>query len=249
MARILSWFSCGAASAVATALEPDAIPVYCETGSEHPDNERFLGDCERWFDRKVTRLKSDEYADTWDLWKKRRWLAGPDGALCTIELKVVLRLAFQRPDDVHVFGYTADAADQKRATALRENYPELQIRTPLIERGLTKAACLAMVENAGIDLPPLYAIGFPNNNCIPCVKATSPNYWALVRKTYPEKFERMVRLSRDLDVRLCRIKGERAFIDEVPEDWPTTQAIAPSCDFLCHLAEADLTPSSTGEVP
>jgi len=59
--RTLSWFSCGAASAVATKLTPDAEPVYCETGSEHPDNERFLQDCERWFGRKVTRLKSDRY--------------------------------------------------------------------------------------------------------------------------------------------------------------------------------------------
>jgi len=217
-----------------------AMPVYCDTEAEHPDNVRFLTDCERWFDRKVERLKSTRYADTWDVWQKRRYLAGVEGALCTIELKVMPRLAFQRPDDEHVFGYTADALDVARAERLRANYPELSIHTPLIERGLTKAACLDIVQRAGIVLPPLYAMGFHNNNCIPCVKATSPAYWALIRRQFPEKFDRMAKLSRELDVRLCRIDDERRFIDEIPADHPTTNPIQPSCDFLCHIAEHDL---------
>jgi len=239
VSRTVGWFSCGAASAVAVKLT-DALPVYCETGAEHPDNVRFLADCERWFDRKVERLKSTRYADTWDVWQKRRYLAGIEGALCTVELKVMPRLAFQRPDDEHVFGYTADANDMARAERLRANYPELTIHTPLIERGLTKAACLDMVQRAGIELPPVYAMGFQNNNCLPCVKATSPDYWALIRKKFPDKFDRMAKLSRELDVRLCRLAGERRFLDEIPADQPTTSPIQPSCDFLCQIAEADL---------
>ena len=237
--RTISWFSCGAASAVATKLHPKATPVYCGTGSEHPDNERFLVACERWFGRGVKLLWSDEYADTWAVWHATRWLAGIDGARCTVELKVKPRIAFQRPDDIHIFGYTADAADTARARRLRENYPELTIMTPLIERGITKAACLDIVQRAGIALPPMYAMGFHNNNCIPCVKATSPSYWALVRKQFPEEFTRMAKLSRELDVRLCRIDDVRSFIDEIPADHPTTNPIQPSCDFLCHIAEQD----------
>jgi hypothetical protein len=196
-----------------------------------------MADCETWLGRKVTKLQSEKYVDTWDVWQKRRYLAGIDGAACTVELKVIPRLDFQLPTDVHVFGYTADAADAARANRLRETYPELKIVTPLIERGILKEHCIAMVERAGIAPPVMYAFGFGNNNCIPCVKATSPNYWALVRQTFPDQFERMAKLSRDLDVRLCRIGGERAFIDEIPAGWPTTDPIQPSCDFLCHLAE------------
>jgi hypothetical protein len=237
--RLIGWFSCGAASAVAVKLM-QALPVYCETGSEHPDNERFLVDCELWFGCKVERLKSQRYRDTWDVWQKRRYLAGIDGALCTIELKVMPRLAFQLPNDEHVFGYTADAPDMQRAERLRANYPELMIHTPLIDRGLTKAACLDMVQRAGIALPPVYAMGFQNNNCLPCVKATSPDYWALIRQQFPDKFDRMAKLSRDLDVRLCRLAGERRFIDEIPLDHPTTHPLQPACDFLCQIAEHDL---------
>jgi hypothetical protein len=236
----IGWFSCGAASAVAVRLT-EAEPVYCDTGAEHPDNIRFMEDCRLWFGRSSIRiLRSDEYKDTWDVWEKTRWLAGIDGARCTVELKVRPRLAFQEPHDIHVFGYTADAADVARAKRLKDHYPELIIETPLIERGITKATCLAILENAGIKPPVLYSLGFHNNNCIPCVKATSPSYWALMRKHFPAEFDRMAKLSRSLGVRLCRINDERRFIDEIPADHPVNEPIQPSCDFLCHIAEQDL---------
>lgn len=242
--RTVCWFSAGAASAVATKLtiasNPDAVVAYCETGAEHPDNARFIADCERWFGKTVERLKSDRYADTWDVFEKRRYLAGIDGALCTVELKVMPRLAWQQATDIHVFGYTSDGPDQKRAERLRANYFELTIKTPLIERGLDKSACLAVIQDAGIALPPMYALGFHCNNCIPCVKATSPAYWALVRQHFPSEFDRMSELSRRLDVRLARLAGERIFIDEIPADHPTTDPIQPACDFICHIAEQDI---------
>ena len=243
--RIVSRFSCGAASAIATKLAlreyGDRVTVaYCETGAEHPDNGRFMADCERWFGAPVERIRSDEYVDTWDVWEKTRWLAGIKGARCTTELKVAPRLVFQRPHDWHVFGYTNDASDRRRAEQLRANYPEMRILTPLIDAQLDKRACLALIQGAGIKTPIMYDLGFHNNNCIPCVKATSPNYWALVRREFPEQFARMAALSRSLGVRLTRIKNVRIFIDEIPADWPVNDPIAPACDFLCHLVEQSL---------
>lgn len=242
--RTVCWFSAGAASAVATKLtlreSPDAVLAYCETGSEHSDNERFIADCAQWFGRPIERIRSDKYGSTWDVFERTRYLAGIDGARCTTELKVAPRLAWQQPTDLHVFGYTADSGDVARAKRLRETYFEMRLSTPLIDRGITKAACLDMLIRAGIKPPVMYGLGFHNNNCIPCVKATSPDYWALVRREFPAEFDRMAKLSRDLDVRLCRIDGERRFIDEIPADWPTTNPIAPACDFLCVIAEQDM---------
>ena len=47
MNRVISWFSCGAASAVATklAIVESKTPVevvYCHVKEEHPDNLRFM---------------------------------------------------------------------------------------------------------------------------------------------------------------------------------------------------------------
>ena len=62
--RTISWFSCGAASAVATKLALVEGPVtiaYCEVKEEHPDNMRFLKDCEEWFGQEIEILGNDKY--------------------------------------------------------------------------------------------------------------------------------------------------------------------------------------------
>lgn len=246
--RVIAWFSCGAASAVSTKLAlrkygaERVVIAYCETGNEHEDNERFFADCVRWFNAPIVRLMSDEYKDCWDVWERRNYLSGINGAPCTVEMKIAPRLTFQRPGDIHVFGYTCDSKDQKRATQLRANYPELTIDTPLIDSGIDKPATLSLIESAGIAVPAMYLLGFQNNNCKTCVKATSPAYWSLVRNCFPADFDRLARLARKLDVRLARIKDERVFIDEIPKDYPTNDPISPACDFLCQLAEMEFAP-------
>lgn len=250
MGRTVSWFSCGAASAVATKLALLDGPVtvaYCDTGSEHEDNARFMRDCEKWFGVPITVLKSPDYADTFDVWERRKYIAGTAGAPCTGILKIEPRLTFQRPDDVHVFGYTNDKPDIKRAKDIRANFFDMTIKTPLIERGLDKAACLGIIESAGIALPVTYALGFPNANCLPCGKATSPDYWALVRARFPERFNRTAKIARALGARLARINNERVFIDDIPADWPTTDAIAPACDLLCGAIAKELVRATTKE--
>jgi hypothetical protein len=253
--RVIAWVSAGAASAIAGKLAQRkygdrVVFVYCDTGSEHSDNPRFLADLERWYERPIERIKSEKYDSTWDVWEDRSYLAGIGGAPCSGALKFEPRVAYQRPGDVHVFGYTSDRKDVIRANRLRMNWPDMALETPLIDSGLDKLACLQMVENAGIDVPVLYKLGFPNNNCIPCVKASSPDYWALVRFRFPVEFNRMAALARELNVMLAivgREKGAdgktvniRAFIDDIPADQPMLNPLVPSCDFLCSLAEMGL---------
>ena len=240
MPRRIAHFSCGAASAVATKLSKPDVIWYAATGSEDPDNARFMSDCAAWFAQPITVLSNPKYADTWAVWEGRRYISGIAGAPCTSELKVAPRVAAQRPDDIHIFGYTADASDIRRAESLRENWPDMAIETPLIDRGIDKSACLALLTSAGIDPPKTYAMGFPNANCIPCCKAQSPAYWALIRRHYPAQFARMAELSRRLGVTLTRLSGERAYVDEIPMDHPVTDPIAPACDMLCQLAEIDI---------
>jgi hypothetical protein len=246
MSRTLIWWSTGAASFIAAQMtlreNPEAIIVRCETNNEDPDNYRFEADAMRRLNRSVTLLKSTEYDDVWDVWQKRRFMAGPKGAPCTSAMKIAPRLEFQKPDDLHIFGYTADRNDVERFERLKEHYFELKVRAPLIEAGITKAATLALVQKAGLKLPRSYAMGFPNANCLQtgCVKATSPDYWSLYRHHFPENFKRTAAYSREIGARLTRINDERIFIDEIPEDWPMTNPIIPACDFLCAIMEMDL---------
>lgn len=220
MARYIVWFSCGAASAVAAkvAIEQYGTDhvyiVYCDTSaSEHSDNVRFLADVEEWIGKKVTIIRSTRYQNIDDVFEKTRYMAGPQGARCTVEMKKVPRHVFQFPDDAHVFGFTADEA--KRVTNFTQRNPELDLAWVLLDAGITKQMCYAELTAAGIDLPKMYLLGYRNNNCIGCVKVTSPGYWDKVAADFPGVFAKRAEQSRRLGVRLTRVKGQRVFLDEL----------------------------------
>ncbi len=243
--RVLIWWSTGAASYVAAKLalrqHPDALLVRCDTDNEDVDNYRFEADACRRLNRDITTIRSTEYRSVWDVWTRRKFIAGRKGAPCTSEMKVAPRLAFQRPHDLHVFGYTADRLDALRYKRMTETFFELHTWAPLIDNGVTKFGALAIVERDGLELPRSYAMGFPNANCLEtgCGKATDPKYWALFRYHFPHRFDRTAALSRQLGARLTRIDGERRFIDEIPADHPMLDPIVPACDFLCAATDWD----------
>jgi hypothetical protein len=222
--RIICWFSCGAASAVATkrtielySATHEVLPCYCNTlASEHPDNSRFIRDCERWFGRPIKVLTNEAYADVDDVFMKTRYMSGVRGARCTTELKKLPRLRFALPDDIHVFGLTAN--ETKRINDFEMLNPELKLLWVLRDLGLTKSHCYPIiVEEAQIELPAMYKLGFHNNNCPGCVKASSPWYWDMVRRHFPIVFERRCKQSRELGVRLVEIRHHvRIFLDELP---------------------------------
>jgi len=193
--REIAWFSCGAASAVAAKLSPDSIPAYCYVANEHPDNLRFLGDCQGWLGREITILRSDKYADCWQVWEERRYLNGNKGALCTVEMKKKVRQKFSQPDDVHIFGYTVE--ERHRAERFLHDNPEVLARFPLIEAGIGKGDCYDLIRDAGIELPAMYQLGYNNSNCIGCVKG-GMGYWNRIRKDWPDVFERMAALEETI---------------------------------------------------
>lgn len=248
MSRRLCWVSAGAASAVAVKLDlavhhdAEHVLAYTDPGSEHPDNARFLADLEVWFGRPITRLKSTRYADTWQVWRERRYLNGPTGALCTAELKKKPRFAFQHPDDVQVFGYTDDRRDRDRAARFAEQNPGVDCRFPLIENNLNRADCLALFERHVGPLQEMYRLGYPNNNCIPCVNG-GLGYFNSIRRDFPEAFDRMARLEREYGYALHREDdGKPIWLDELDPD-RGDMATEPdfTCSLNCALVEAGWT--------
>lgn len=247
--RVVCWFSCGAPSAVAAKLvlaaqkrrktASEVVVARTYIPSEHPDNERFERDCAKWFGQPVVNLRSRKYNDTWDVWEDRKWISGPKGAPCTGELKKAVRWDFEQSNDVQVFGFSIE--ESVRAKRFCRQNPDVRLWTPLIDAGLSKSDCKAMVERAGIKLPEMYALGFKNNNCIPCAKATSPAYWNRIRSHFPAEFERMSELSSRLGARMVRVAGERIFLAELDpavglgEEEPDIE-----CSLLCAIAEDEM---------
>jgi hypothetical protein len=220
VSRVVAWFSCGAASACASKLTLDKYPeaevVYCNTiANEHPDNHRFMYEVEQWLGKAVTVVSSKRYANVEEVFAARRYMSGIAGAPCTVELKKIPRFDFQQADDVHVFGFTKD--EEKRIARFEMNNPELNLEWVLRNAGVTKENCFQMLRDAGIELPIMYQLGYKNNNCIGCVKASGVKYWAKIRKDFPETFKRRCEQSREIGAKLVKHKGERIFLDELPE--------------------------------
>lgn len=171
--RTVVWYSCGATSAVAAHLAIKKYKgvrpvhlVYTDTGSEHPDNRRFMADCEQWLGIPIEIIKNPRYKDVDDVILKERYLNGIEGAKCTGVLKKAMRHQYQRCDsDIQVFGFDARPKEIKRAARFRKENPEVILETPLIEAGLVHQDCLAILRELGIELPMMYKLGFKNNNC------------------------------------------------------------------------------------
>lgn len=248
MTQVIGWVSGGAASAVTCKLGIakyglDAVRLaYIDTGSEHPDTDRFLSDLEAWFGKPIERLKSKKYTDTWDVWERARFLRGPNGAKCTSVLKRKVRDDLGIPADViQLWGYTSE--ERKRAdTFRRHHWGEVTCEFPLIDQNVSKADCYALIERAGIKLPAPYLLGFDNNNCIPCVKAEGARYWNRIRRNFPEQFDRMAKLEREFGYALVSIKKQPVFLDELDPDAgaddDTPEPI--SCGITCFIAEQNM---------
>jgi 3'-phosphoadenosine 5'-phosphosulfate sulfotransferase (PAPS reductase)/FAD synthetase len=237
VSRALIWFSAGAASAVAARIalnehDGPTLIARIDPGSEHPDTERFAADVERWLGRAIEVHRSATYVDTWDVWERTKYLVGPTGARCTAELKKKVRYAIERPDDIQVFGYTAE--EERRADRFREQNPGVRLWTPLIEHGLTKSDCLAIIDRAGIELHAMYRLGYSNANCVGCPKG-GIGYWNKIRRDFPETFDRMAGLERQLGVSVLRADGERLWLDELdPARGSHSDELEFECSLMCH---------------
>lgn len=244
-------FSCGAASAVATKLilaeSDDVLIVNAFIVEEHPDNRRFLADCERWFGRPIQVLRNEKYgASTHETWKRKRFMVGRFKAPCSIHLKREVLATVSSPGDTSVIGYTIEEED--RAQRLEDMYPSEKFRFPLIERGLGKADCLAMIERAGIELPMMYRLGYKNANCIGCVKG-GEGYWNKIRRDFPAEFIQIADIQQNIGPNAYMFRnrktGERYSLYDLPPDSGRYKEEPDiSCSFLCDIAERDIAEAS-----
>ena len=242
--RVVCWFSCGAASAVATKLAIAQYPgreiviARCIVKEEHADNDRFAADCEKWFGIPITNMVNEKYnGSIYEVFEKRGYISGIKGAPCTMLLKKQVRQDFQRPTDTHVFGYCAEEQGRWDSFLDANNIDAV---SPLMERGLEHPDCLSMVQSAGIELPVMYQLGYQHNNCIGCVKASGAGYWNKIKIDFPSEFDRMAKVSRAIGCKLTRDGEVRIYLDELRPgtgDYQTEPEI--QCGIFCEAAQGE----------
>lgn len=227
------WFSCGISSFVACYLAKDIDKIiYTHIENQHPDSLRFLHDCENLLDREIEILQSDKYESVDDVIEKTKCINTAYGAPCTKWLKKQVRRDWEKQHfDHHDYVWGYDRGEIKRAERVGEAMTDYDHEFPLIENELTKQDCHGMAEKLGLKRPVMYDMGYPNNNCIGCVKG-GMGYWNRIRVDFPEVFERRAKQERQIG-HSC-IKG--VFLDALdPNRGRKNMEIMEDCSISCQL--------------
>lgn len=222
---IAVWFSCGAASAVAAKKTLEQYGSRCNVRvlntpilEEDSDNRRFLKDIEKWLGVSIEIVINSKFpsSSAVEVWNKSKYMSGPYGAPCTLRLKKEARYEWERNNVVnwHVLGFTSDEVHRHKRFVLTERDNVLPV---LIDNNISKKDCYNIINNAGISLPIIYSLGYPNANCIGCVKSSSVTYWNHVRKVHPDVFKSRAEQSRSIGTKLIKYKGKRIYLDELDE--------------------------------
>lgn len=232
----IAWWSGGVTSAVATKLAIDdghKIQIYfCETNQHHPDNMRFLSDCEKWYGQKIHVLTNMKWQSV-ERVLNHGYINGPNGAYCTKLLKKDVRIAIEKfvAFDFQVFGFENQKKQILRAKRFIEQYPDSKATFPLIDKSLDKKQCMQILLDAKIELPAMYRLGYSNANCVGCVKG-GMGYWNKIRQDFPDIFKRTAELERKAE-HTC-IKG--VYLDELKPDAGRFESIElPECGIYCEV--------------
>lgn len=228
----VGWFSCGCSSLVACALAKPDKCIYIHVADQHPDTLRFLEDARKILGD-IEVLQSERYSSVDDVMVRVRYVNGAGGAACTLRLKKWVRQEWEQRNwarHTYVWGY--DVEERNRAERVIETMPEFDHEFPLIDNGLTKADCHALCMKWGIKRPMMYDLGYPNNNCVGCVKG-GMGYWNKIRRDFQDVFA--LRARREREIGHSCIKG--VFLDELPDDAGRDNIVVPSCSLDCAMVE------------
>lgn len=242
--KYIGWFSCGVTSSVACKLALDEYGKenvdlwYIETGASHPDNIRFIQQCEKWYGKSIRTERSDKFSCPLEVAKKELFTT-PFGAPCTKYLKKEVRQKkimpwYEGQEVCHVLGFEYTKHEVNRALRWKEQQTKNCV-FPLINHRLDKKKCLLILKQEGIEVPAMYKLGYHNNNCIGCFKG-GMGYWNKIRKDFPDIFEKVSEVEQETGHTILKKDGKQLYLKDLKEDWGNhTDIEIPDCGLFCDV--------------
>ena len=223
------WLSAGVSSFIAGILADNVDEyIYIDVPDQHPDSLRFIADCEKYLCTEIKILRSD-FESVEQVCRKNRYINGPNGAPCTKFLKKLVRLRWEHDNPgsyTYVWGF--DKNETKRAERMKETFFEYKHEFPLIDKNISKEEAHGILRSLGIKRPVMYDLGYPNNNCIGCVKG-GMGYWNRIRIDFPDVYEARAKMEEDIGA-TC-IKG--ISLRQLQPGQGKNKVIVPDCSLVC----------------
>jgi len=242
--RVISWFSCGMASAYATYLAHQKYgdrmeAVYCRVAEEHPSNLEFLEHFTEVTGIPV-KIIGDESKNfsIYEVFRSRKFIKGPTGAPCTMVLKKNVRKDYQRHDDVQIFGYTSE--EMNRVDRFIDANNGVHIDFLLVDKNISKKDCMNWGMGMGLPLTEMYRLGYSNSNCVGCIKG-GLGYWNAIRVDFIDAFDKMAKLEREIGHAVNKDKNGPVYLDELDPNRGNFKRDQPSdCGFTCEWKQGEL---------
>ena len=235
------WVSAGVSSFMAGWLAGDVDKwIYIDIDDQHEDSIRFIKDIENAIGKEVEILRSKQYRTVEECVLAFGGFRNPYNSFapCTNWLKKRVRKQWEEEhqdyDLTYVWGF--DLKEKNRAERTVEANPQANHEFPLIEKNLSKEEVHGLFErNFDFKRPLMYDLGYPNNNCIGCVKGGA-GYWNRIRKDFPEVFESRSKLERKVGHSILKV----GYLDELdPNRGNMNTEIFPDCGIMCYLAQKE----------
>lgn len=210
--KIICWWSGGITSAVACKIAIDLYGtdncrvIMLDTKNEHHDTYRFMEDCSDWYGLPIESLSAipNHYGSIKAVWMKHLSLNTANGAICSYMLKRRVRERWEKENEYksQVFGFEFNLHEFKRALAFNMNHPNAKPIFPLLMLGYDKVKCIEIIEEANIEPPMAYKLGFNNNNCLggddPGCTQGGVGYWKKIQIEMPEDFEKRALIEHEI---------------------------------------------------
>lgn len=208
---VIAWWSGGADSAITcwSCLQwfgkENVRVIFIDTRNEGEDCYRFKKDCEKWWGIQIETIRSEKWDSIWDIWEHYLSLNVATGAICSTELKRVVRQDFQNKNNFSYQAFGFDIQETDRAINMKNNYPDSHPIFPILYQLMKKGESIKMLQKNGIEPPISYRMGFTNANCwdTGCVKG-GIGYWQKMQRERVAIFNTMA----DFEHYLTDLKGE-----------------------------------------
>lgn len=216
--------------------------IYIDIADQHPDSMRFIKDIETAIGKEVRILRSRQYRTVEECVLAFGGFKNAHNgfAPCTNWLKKRVRKEWEyyHKDCELTYVWGFDGKETARAERTVEANPQAEHEFPIIEKGLSKQEVHGLFElKFDFPRPVMYEMGYPNNNCIGCVKG-GMGYWNRIRKDFPEVFKARAELERKVGMTMLKDRNGFIYLDELaPDRGNINTEIFPDCTIQCQLID------------